>query len=432
MATKSALQRSRSSLGARSSLNSSFLGKINCVNTFFAEGWNQHEKFEGKLPIRGYGEVVGWGNSDCEAPTEIAAQEVAHKKEIEEGKIEVPITVTATAEMPLEKISKQAEVCKVETKKIAQCNAKNGSEYTERETKVLTSEFHRRVTSLPWKIELIRGEREGETEQVLEKIGLHAFGESGTAVGHSTACFPKEGEKDASFKVLPAGCIGVNIVFPQIPTEYVFYGSQEIWGINGVKNGLFPSQLRFIEAGTLFSSEGLEGEGSTTGEVKIDGAKSPGTDDGEVARVGRPAGSSYPRGRGLSGCLALVVSLALVERLRLERQADGYGTRHQRHADNGIRSQRAFPRLDLAAAAAGTGVDTRCEPRPPPQRPLRHALQLQGRQYLAATGMGRNVAKSQGSRGARPHADVGPPQNQLDRRRHQPQPHQDRRGRSAT
>lgn len=49
-------------------LQSSVLGKINCTNTFYAEGWNQHEKFESKLPIRGYGEVVGWGNSSCEAP----------------------------------------------------------------------------------------------------------------------------------------------------------------------------------------------------------------------------------------------------------------------------------------------------------------------------------------------------------------------------
>jgi hypothetical protein len=261
-------------------LESSVLGKIHCLNTFFAQGWNQHEHFEGSKPIRGYGEVLGWGNSNCEAPEEKASLEVAHKKEIEEGRIEVPLTVTATAEMPLEKIGRQAEICKEEKKTLAQCSAKNSEGvYTERETKLLTAEFHRRVVTLPWKVELIRGEREEEAG-TMQKIGLHEYGESGTAnesknppsPAHSTKCYPKESERPASFKVLPSGCIGVNILFPQIPAEFIFYGTQEIWGINGVKNGLSPSRLHFLEAGTLFSTEGLEGEGSTTGEVKLVGA----------------------------------------------------------------------------------------------------------------------------------------------------------------
>jgi len=127
------------------------------------------------------------------------------------------------------------------------------------------------VVSLPWKVELIRGER-NEEEGVLQKIGLHEYGESGTATAKSTKCYPKEGEKPASFKAIPLGCIGVNILFPQIPAEFAYYGTQEIFGVNGVKNGLTPSHLSFTSAGGLFSSEGLEGEGSTEGSVKLLGS----------------------------------------------------------------------------------------------------------------------------------------------------------------
>jgi len=253
-------------------LLSSALGEINCVNTFFAEGWNAHENVESKKPIRGYGEVLGWGNSECQAPTEIHALEVTHEKEIKEGKIETPITVTATAEMPLEKLGKQAEICINETKSLEQCSAKNGSgEYTEREVKLLTSEYHRRVTSLPWKVELIKGEREGEVG-AMQKIGINQYGESGTASAKTTKCYPTENGRDAKFTAVPTGCVAVNIVFPQIPSEFVFYGTQEIFGVNGVKNGLSPSRLEFIESGGLFSTEGLEGEGTTTGTVALDGA----------------------------------------------------------------------------------------------------------------------------------------------------------------
>ena len=61
----------------------------------------------------------------------------------------------------------------------------------------------------------------------------------------------------------------VNIIFPQIPLEFVFYGTQEVWSLNGAGNGLNTSKLEFLEAGTLFTSEGKEGEGSTEGTVKI-------------------------------------------------------------------------------------------------------------------------------------------------------------------
>jgi hypothetical protein len=249
-------------------LHSTVLGKITCQNTFYAQGWN-----EGSSPSHAYGEVLGWGTSSCTAPEELKSLEAADKKQIEEGKILAPLTVFASSEMPVEKTVREGSVCAVE-KKVYLSECPNASE---RVGKNYIAKFARRVSSLPWKLEIIRGER-SEEAGILQKIGLAAFGESGTATGHSTKCYPTEKVgsevQDANWEVVPAGCIAVNIVFPQIPLEFVFYGSQEVWAINGAGNGLNTSRLEFKESGTLFTSEGLEGEGSTTGKVKISGAES--------------------------------------------------------------------------------------------------------------------------------------------------------------
>lgn len=249
----------------RITLQNTVLGKVNCVVLMDGSVWNA-------AGGRGAGEVGGFSTSDCEAPSAEPLFEL-ERGCLREYECDEPLTVFLTAEMPLEKVARQAEICIVKTKTIEQCDAKNPEgEYTERETKLLTSEFHRGVASLPWKLELTEGERE-EEEDVMQKIGLHEYGESGTAIAHSTKCYPKEGEKPASFQALPSGCIGIDMVIPQIPDEFVYYGTQEIFGENGVKNGLFPSRLDFIEAGTLFSSGGLNGEVWIAGEVKLDGSK---------------------------------------------------------------------------------------------------------------------------------------------------------------
>jgi hypothetical protein len=65
----------------------------------------------------------------------------------------------------------------------------------------------------------------------------------------------------------------LNVVFPQIPTEIVFYGGQEPLMINGTKNGLYPSRLEYGESGKLVSSEGSAGsEAEITGSLYGDGA----------------------------------------------------------------------------------------------------------------------------------------------------------------
>jgi hypothetical protein len=250
----------------RIQLHSTVLGKIECVNTFWAEGWNAHEKNETTKPERAYGEVLGWGTSSCTAPEEIASIE-ANTPFIKENHIPTPITVVASSEMPVEKTFRQGEICIEETKTLAQCPNTN-----EREVKVMISAYHRRVSTLPWKVELIRGERELEPG-ILEKIGLSEFGEAGTAEAQTTKCYPKEGTNPASFEKVPPGCVAVDIIFPQVPYEFVYYGTQEIWAVNGAGNGLDASHLEWIApAGNFFSSKGAEGEGSTTGKVKLSGA----------------------------------------------------------------------------------------------------------------------------------------------------------------
>jgi hypothetical protein len=242
-------------------LTSTIIGKISCLNTFYAQGWNEGT-------AHSYGEVLGWGTSACTAPTEIKALEIKEKKYIESGRVPTPITVFASAEMPLEKMNREAIVCKLETEhELKQCP---NSE--ERTTEQVRSKYSRALTTLPWKVELTRGTVRSE-KVIFEKIGLHEFGETGTAKAQSTKCFVKEGEAPANYEKLPSGCIGVNIIFPQIPAEFVFYGSLEIESVNGVGNGLDPTHLEFIESGNLFSSEGLAGEGATTGKVNLSGAE---------------------------------------------------------------------------------------------------------------------------------------------------------------
>jgi hypothetical protein len=292
------------------------LGEIKCLNTFYNETWNEKK---GTEPTeRGYGEVVGWGTSQCTAATIPALERnEEHKAQIERGieereKIEHHealtekagpvircfskiskgeigsakcLTVVATAEMPLEFETREGEICKVTTrqeeteKTVSQC-----PRATERETdRELRSAVRRRVSSLPWKVEAI-GEYVPELEEKVgrAKVGLKEWGEKGTSYRGSTTnltkCYPKPSapnEVPEPWTEVPAGCIKVNIIFPQL-TEFVFYGTQELLGRNGFANGLNASHLSFSEAGgagALYSQGGVAGHGETLERVMVFGAK---------------------------------------------------------------------------------------------------------------------------------------------------------------
>lgn len=248
-------------------LTSSVLGEVHCSNTFYSYGWNEHEHGQASNPVRAYGEVVGLTTSSCQAP-QVEASALEKKEKA---------TVTVSAELPLERVQRQAVVCKEEKKvKLSEC-----ANDEERETKTVTWKVRRRIASFPWKLEMVRGERE-EEPVILEKMGLHAFGEAGTATGQSTKCYPKEKavvegkevERSATFTKVPAGCVAVNVIVPQIPLEVVYYGTLEVLESNGFGNGLNASRLQFAQAGKLFSSQDAAGEGEATGTIHAIGAES--------------------------------------------------------------------------------------------------------------------------------------------------------------
>jgi hypothetical protein len=253
----------------RIQLHSTVLGKIDCASTFAAEAWNAHANGVTETPVHAYAEVLGWGTSSCTAPETIADIECGScLQRYREEHIPLPITITVSSEMPVEKTFRQGEVCIDETKTLSQCPLAS-----ERETKTIISSYHRRVSSLPWKVELIRGER-AEEKGVLAKVGLAEYGETGTASAQNTKCYPKEGTNPASFEKVPPGCVAVDIIFPQIPYEFAYYGTEEIWAVNGAGNGLDASHLEWVApAGRLFSSKGTEGEASTEGKMRLSGAE---------------------------------------------------------------------------------------------------------------------------------------------------------------
>jgi hypothetical protein len=242
-------------------------GKFDCTNTFWGEGWNAHENNEATKPERAYGDVLGWA-SRCSAPEYLNSLET-NERFIRENHVPLPLTIFASPEMPAEETFRQGEICKEEKKPLSQCPLAG-----ERETKLLVSAYHRRASSFPWKVELIRGVREAENG-ILAKIGLAEFGEAGTAESQTTKCYPKEGTNPASFEKVPPGCIAFDIIVPQVPYEYVFYGTQESWSVNGAGNGLDASRLEWpAPAGTFFSSKGALGELSVTALVRLSGSPS--------------------------------------------------------------------------------------------------------------------------------------------------------------
>jgi hypothetical protein len=257
-------------------LSSEVIGELACANVIAGETWDQVVGTE----TRGVGEVDGWATYGCTDPTYVQGLEKTDKTAIErkevacqggypgvtigEGKC---FSVFATSELPLETEKVSAEVCATESKKLSECK-----KASEKRVVTLISILRRRVTSMPWKAELIRGEREGEATN-LARVGLHTFGEAGGNVDAQEAkgvCYPKEGEAPANWRAVPSGCVAVTVVLPQIPAEVVFYGSQELSTINGAIRGLFPSSVNFEGAGKLFSSENVGGpKGEARGSLRI-------------------------------------------------------------------------------------------------------------------------------------------------------------------
>lgn len=179
--------------------------------------------------------------------------------------------VFLTAEMPGASPEEEGEVCTAPSKAPRECPAAD-----ERTTETLISRVRRGTSSLPWKGELIEGEREGETA-VLMKLGEGHFGEgaeTGSAGLESGACYPTEtvesedGEPEtvaAGWQQLPAGCLALNLFLPDTPVELLLYGGLELEVVNGSKTALYPTRLTAEEDQGLWVSGPSEGYHLTGG-----------------------------------------------------------------------------------------------------------------------------------------------------------------------
>jgi hypothetical protein len=231
-------------------LNSKFAGEITCERDVLSGSvWNHLEGGEGRLE--------GMGATPCKAP-------VLERNECPLF-LECPnLTVFMTAELPLEVEEREAEMCSDETKReLSQCPAK-----TERVIEPpLPLRIRRRTASLPWSLELISSEWEEESGVPVARIGLP--GET---------CYPKEivegKQVAAKWTKVPAGCIRLDVVIPEIPHELVFYGELVPRLFSGAGNGLDASSLAFNkEAGYIVSENEAVPETYSEGRLHITGSE---------------------------------------------------------------------------------------------------------------------------------------------------------------
>ena len=123
------------------SVASPALGEVRCEVQLYGEVWNEKVGSE----TRGVAEEDGLSSSGCTGPELLEPLEQAGQ-----GKV----SVSLSAEAPLEEQLVEAEVCASGSEPPSQC--------AEKHPVSLISAHRRSLSSLPWKAELIRGEREGE------------------------------------------------------------------------------------------------------------------------------------------------------------------------------------------------------------------------------------------------------------------------------
>ncbi len=249
---------------------------VHCTSTSTGRLWNEYEGAETENPLRAYGVINAWGTADCTAP------ELLEPIEHESGT--GPITVFVTGEKSLQERTREAEACAVSErgvyKRLAECPP------TERTHAQLVSEVNRQNTSLPWKAEMIRGRTSAGESVVLQRIGIASYGECGPGEGEASAtdpvrCRAREGNSrcfpaSPTLTEIPAGCIELNLVIPQIPIEIPLYGSVEETWRNGVGTGVDPSRLELEQgwSGALLSPREPENNASFGADAKVLGEES--------------------------------------------------------------------------------------------------------------------------------------------------------------
>jgi hypothetical protein len=243
-------------------LESGAVGKIHCMNVMNLSIWNEGG--------HGVGQYEGWGTNACKAPELEELLEKTYEQPIKEGKIKSPLSVFATSELPLRPEFREGEVCREESKKPSECESEAQRETLFNLTTSQPAGLHRRATSFPWKLRAVTVIREEEEITIL-RTGVPSEG---------TTCYLKEKvveegvevERAVPWEKTPPGCVKIDVVCPQIPAEVVFYGTLEPQLLNGTRNGLSPTRIKYTNAsGQLLSSRGEAPETYENGELKVDG-----------------------------------------------------------------------------------------------------------------------------------------------------------------
>jgi len=216
---------------------------LKCTALVQALVWNSGE--------RAVGEVTSFNTDRCQSEEFEPLLTQAGKPDFctpERGCGNGPIYLSAEEPLRLER--EEGEVCAGGAPNLRECDT---DVETERERASLITRVARR-SSLPWSLTLTNGERSGEQVHLLE------MGQPGAS------CYPKEDavvegnevERPVGFEKVPAGCVKIDVIAPLLPAEFDYYGRLEITLTNGLRNGLTPSRLEFIEAGSLQDGGGLE------------------------------------------------------------------------------------------------------------------------------------------------------------------------------
>jgi hypothetical protein len=247
---------------------------LSCTSLMNGILWREHEHSVEAEPIRTYGSIEGWGATQCSAPSLLA--------EWKRTTGDAGLSVFATAEQPLEESTQEGEICDAAEYRRGHNKLSKCPLASEREDKQLITSAMRPERTLPWKEEFVWGRSKAFNQPGVQvRLGMGTYGECGpgteeepangaqqtcTAQQQNTACYPASGEVSE----VPAGCIRLTVVIPQIPVELPVYGSLEAIWRNGTGSGLTPGSMELWEGydGQLLPNESGGSAMNVRGDIR--------------------------------------------------------------------------------------------------------------------------------------------------------------------
>ena len=254
--------------------------QLECVNLAFGAGWNEAPTGRAN-PATAHGEIVEWlasGHSPAEGHPEIGSNCRLVYHGVEENQPTSPVA-WASAELPLNEVTREAEVCIKTNHDDIDCWDDPTSI---REDVTVSTEVTREASSLPWNVQFTE---RGGAQRV--RIGLPSECK-GKAVSERTelSSCPEASEREAGASPQacgaesvpePPGCLRIQaLVGPPLNVSLEYEGYVEPSTVNGAGNGLSPSSWQFEGSAAGEAALHLSGspttEGSVTGALKLIGA----------------------------------------------------------------------------------------------------------------------------------------------------------------